>query len=451
MKKVVVIVAMLLLPSCGGKRIDTSKEQREVKQKALVYSNDSSTLNLSDEEAAALVKEAIPKGLSRQDMIRLSLANSNNVQSDFSRLGIAKSDLVQAGLFTNPTLSTLFYCNPPSHKTCVDVAVAVTISDLWQVPIRTKIAQDDLAIATQKALQTVRDTVFEASTAYNRCIYNHARYNLVARILEEVKKLPDTILSQPKHDVEHTYNKSLAQALVLVWEQKMMAAENDMVVCQGEIKRSLSIPISTPHIVLTEKMRDISLSLPPLKELTDYALKNRPEMQIAHMKIAQARHALQLQRSKIWDNVQLGFAAVSNNTSITSSKPSHLLGVTVGLNVPLFDIKQGTLSRSTYLIDTAKTEYDALKVNIDADISLIYNTLLSRTEQYKLYPSIIETLRKSTENVFTLARQGDAPVLHVYQTLVLLYETELSALDLALQIAQGLAELEKAVSKQLYA
>ena len=54
------------------------------------------------------VKRLLDDGLSRQDAVRISVINNRDLQSVFEEIGIAKSDLVQAGLFTNPSLDVLF-------------------------------------------------------------------------------------------------------------------------------------------------------------------------------------------------------------------------------------------------------------------------------------------------------------------------------------------------------
>lgn len=469
MKKVVVPLILLLAAGCGYKKIPTTKQERIITEKTQVHFPKPVNLTASEQEVAVKIKQAAEHGLTRGEMIQLALANNNTLQGEFTKLGVVKSDLVQAGFYTNPNLSTIFYFQDKSPKVYVSAGVSVTLSDLWQLPLRVRVAQDDLAIATQKVLQTVRDTIFDTKSTYNKCLYAHARYEVTSRILKQMTDLHATITahySAPQqqqvantpaasttptapvktHTVaerERDYDIALSTAMLLQWQQKEMAARNDLTTCHGEIKRALSLPIISPDIKLLEPLHPIKIVLPELKDITDFALKNRPELQIAQMKVQQAEHALQLQQSKVWDNVQVGFYASGNDDG------SYDKGLSISCNPPFFDGKQGALSRSSYLIDTAKADYRDIKVNVDTDIYVIYHTLLARMEQLRIYPDIIASYKKAVDQTGELARHSNAPVLHLYQTLVFLYDAELNALALMFQIAQGLAELEKAVGKQL--
>ena len=61
-----------------------------------------------EEKIKGLVIQALEGGLTRNEAVSVALLNNRMLQSAFEEIGIAKSDLIQAGLYSNPNLGAIF-------------------------------------------------------------------------------------------------------------------------------------------------------------------------------------------------------------------------------------------------------------------------------------------------------------------------------------------------------
>ena len=163
---------ILLLVGCAVK---TAPEWKRFQEMAKERTDQELLWEKSQEEHTAIlteVDELLADGLSRQEAVRVALLNNRVLQSSFEELGISKSDLVQAGLFSNPSLSAVFrFLISSGSGTNIDADLFFPISDLWQIPFRKKAAAAQMEATIMRLGQTVIETVAEAKHAYDAVYY----------------------------------------------------------------------------------------------------------------------------------------------------------------------------------------------------------------------------------------------------------------------------------------
>src|SRR4030042_1650482 len=106
-----------------------------------------------------------------------------SLQATFEEIGVAKADLVQAGLFTNPNLSALFRFPFGGGGSDIEAAGLIKISDFWQIPLRQKVAAARLETAILEVSDEILNTVADVKRAHNKSI---ALY-IMMREAEEMK------------------------------------------------------------------------------------------------------------------------------------------------------------------------------------------------------------------------------------------------------------------------
>src|SRR5262245_10872226 len=80
---------------------------------------------------------SLQDGLTSQEAVAIALWNSPSFQATLADLGIARADLVEAGLLRNPVLSLLFPIGPKQLEWTLQFPFEV----LWQRPRRVAAAQ----------------------------------------------------------------------------------------------------------------------------------------------------------------------------------------------------------------------------------------------------------------------------------------------------------------------
>ena len=148
------------------------------------------------EDDAAVAGQAAAvaaRGMTLADAVRLALVNNPGVQARFEDIGVARSEVVQAGLPQNPSLAVLFgfplFAGGPLGSFA---ATAMTsVSDLAQVKDRTAKAQAelerDILLVGLKACETAR----EARLAWLEVAYAKRALTLGGEVAGQVKKLSE--------------------------------------------------------------------------------------------------------------------------------------------------------------------------------------------------------------------------------------------------------------------
>lgn len=117
----------------------------------------------------------------------------------------------------------------------------------------------------------------------------------------------------------------------------------------------MGVTPSSKQIHLVDQLYE-NLIIPELAELEKYALSNRPEIQIAHMKIQQYKDTISLERAKIFKVVDIGLAYKQD-----FDKPFRGWGPYIDIQLPIFDTNYAQIARAEFLLKQAEKELLAEK------------------------------------------------------------------------------------------
>ena len=134
------LILCLLLIGCAKKPIVTDQEVVAIIQSRIDadvgWGKDSIELN---------------KDLTVEKAIQFALLNNSKIQALFEELGLSQANLVQAGLFSNPTFELdLRYPSNSGLKTNIEYLFLTSILDLFLIPLRTELADIELEQTKQK-------------------------------------------------------------------------------------------------------------------------------------------------------------------------------------------------------------------------------------------------------------------------------------------------------------
>ena len=174
LKSLSAIIGIIIL-GAGCASVETSKEWEQLKNDVQQRTGREILWEQSQEEADVIhqqVNALLEKGLTREEALRIALINNRDLQAIFEEIGMSKSELVQAGLFRNPTISAFFRF--PFHGSGTNIeadGLLFPLSDLWQMPFRKKVAAAHLERTMKRVEQTVLDTIRETKKAYDAVYY----------------------------------------------------------------------------------------------------------------------------------------------------------------------------------------------------------------------------------------------------------------------------------------
>lgn len=125
------VIALLVLSGCStisqndvfnGVKKETSKELQWIKTP----------------QEAAIVRESVNdllvKPLSQDTAVHIALINNRSLQQTYAQIGLAQSELVQAGLMSNPLLG--YSIGHAGGVTRSTISLDVALLDLLWIPLR---------------------------------------------------------------------------------------------------------------------------------------------------------------------------------------------------------------------------------------------------------------------------------------------------------------------------
>ena len=443
MKKGISVVVLLFLAGCSQKHIQRKSKKTVAGLNAQLHS----TYHTQVAWDQQFIHPDEPLSLERA--ITMAMQNNAQLQADLEMLGIANADLMQAQLFSNPELATAFEIPKQSSrsedtrlKTDVDIELAWKLSDLWQVPLRKRVAEDELEIISLRVLQNILDIYAETKIVYSDIVYQKALYVNAQAAYAQAKELNKQI----KYRYNFGYNTEqeiyLSNADVKKAKIELTQAQRRLDEAYVRIRELLYLPISTDPIALTQDLF-IPAQLPSQKQVGQLMLKNRPEIHIAQMHIEQATHKIKLERAKVFDDVQIGLSY--------ARKPDGRIrrGPLFGLSLPVFDLNQAQISRAKTVREKRKKELISTKHMLLKKVLLIYQEVETKIKNIARRKQILDTYQKAIDFDLSYAQNMQISWIHAMQNQLAYYEQRKLLLTLLMETSKNLAELERSIGTSL--
>jgi outer membrane protein, heavy metal efflux system len=128
---------------------------------------------------------SIDDGLTAQEAVAIALWNSPSFQATLADLGIARADLVEAGLLRNPVFSLLFPWGPKQ----LEWTLQFPFDALWQRPRRVAAARLNAQAVGERLVWDALTLVAQARDAHAEAVIADRRLQLTIENAELVQRL----------------------------------------------------------------------------------------------------------------------------------------------------------------------------------------------------------------------------------------------------------------------
>jgi outer membrane protein TolC len=439
---------VLICPGC--KRVKIDKEFSRIQQRTRAITHSDIVIDRQNySECMQYDETIIAQGMSLDEAIRIALQNNQDLQADFENLGVAKADLIQAGLFTNPTINSVFRFptktpEPGTGQTNIESTAALRLADLWQVPLNKRVAEDLLEIVSLRILTTILNIIHDVTVAYNACLQAQIGLENAQETMNALKKYQNQIVYRQKYGYStdlDIYNATIAltfmQLEIIDYEAKIKTA-------YIHLKQLLAIDPTELRILLTQEFY-ASIPVPSLYEIESYALDNRPEIQIVQMKIKQYQDTIALEKARLWNDVDVGVSFKQD-----FEKPFHGWGFYFSLSIPVFDSNDAQIARAKFLLMQAKKEYNAEVLRVKEQVRVNYAVYEKYIREIQIYNNeIFPTHNKAIAWALRYAESMQENILVAIQTEIDFYHSQKKLIETQYNLLNIVADLERAAGKRI--
>jgi cobalt-zinc-cadmium efflux system outer membrane protein len=345
--------------------VQTNEEWDRLKKDVLDRTEQEIIWEQSQKDEATIrqeVKRLLEDRLTRQEALRIALMNNRELQSAFEEIGISKSDLIQAGLFHNPSLGALFRFPFHGHGTNVEIEGFFSISDFWQVPFRKKVAEAQLETTMREVAQAVLDTVRDAKQAYDSVHFLGLTQRETATLLKKFKEICDEVKKRREFGFMTAMDVYLAEVMEAETEMAVHRIRSALSMAKGHLDRMMGLRTDQTGYQLSDEGPYDIRAIPEKEQAIEHALQHRLDIQIAQLKIMEARRSLKLERTMVLREVDLG---ASYEREVDGDK---VLGPGIDIQLPIFDQNQAQIAKAEFMVRRAKKRRQALEGEIREEI-----------------------------------------------------------------------------------
>lgn len=379
---------------------------------------------------------AIVDGLTDDEAVAIALWNNAAFHADLSALGIARADLVEAGLLKNPILSLLFPLGPKQ----LEATVTLPLEIFWQRPRRVAAAKADFErIATgleQNALDLARDT----RLAFYDVLFAEDR----ARLAHELERV--------RHETTELVDARFRAGEVA--ELEVIAARADeMAAAELAKRRDGEIGVARERLAslttLEGRMAGLSLSppspdtgeVPDPDSLVRTALAARPDLRASELAIEAATKRAKWEKSRM--------ATLSGILDINGSgKNGFEAGPGILAELPVFHRNKGGISRSAAEVERAARQYLAVRERIVLEVRQSRAELVqARASLDSLRGSVIPEASEAVRIAELAYRNGAESLIFVLDSMRRLSDAQLADAEALANLRRARARLDRSLGR----
>jgi cobalt-zinc-cadmium efflux system outer membrane protein len=389
----ILTVALFLLAACAS--VETEREWNQLRETAFDNTGKEIIWERSGEdekEISKRVDELLSGGITKDETVQIALMNNRSLQSTFEEIGIAKSDLVQAGLFSNPSLGALFRFPFRGGSTNIEAYGGFTLSEVWQIPLREKVAAAKMEQTLFRVAEEVLKTVAEAGHAYDRLYYSEQYENETGKIVTKLREMSDRMKVRRNFGFGSDLDIYMSESVVAEAEVEAAQIGIELEMARSRLNRVMGLGDKEIHYTMPEKGRKLPPPVPDIKKAIQFALEHRFDIQMARYEIVRSERALDLEKMRILKDVHL---EASYEKDVDGGEA---LGPGIDIQLPLFDQNQAQIAKAEYVLRKAEKDLQILSGKIREEIQGDLSRIHSLKTQLNIYrKKIIPLHRKAIE------------------------------------------------------
>lgn len=371
------VLVLLIIPLCGLIMTGCSKIPTDDDFVSSTVANriDSSVEWINDdgrdEQICKLIENATVNEMTADLAIQIALVNNPKVRAIYADIGIARADLVEAGLLCNPSFAIEIRYPPISGlKTNIEYLISSSLLDIFLIPLRTRLAKTEFEQTKLKVSNEilslafdVRETFYDLISERKKNQYTHSKVELTG-ILSEISSKQVTIGNVDPLEFH------LVQARLLEDELNLNRSQAEVIHLTEKLYRLLGLKADI-KLTLPENLPDVDDDIFDLNALKSCALTERLDLQIAKCEINRLSQMLGLKDGWTYTGLTAGLAGERDPDG------TNLIGPGFSGEIPLFNYGQAARMRIYAQLRQAYERLDEMEVKVLSEVSEAYKRLMS--------------------------------------------------------------------------
>ncbi|MBX7255848.1 MAG: TolC family protein [Candidatus Hydrogenedentes bacterium] len=245
-------------------------------------------------------------GLTQEEAIRVALLNNRAFQSIFQEIGVSRADVAQSALLSNPSLSLSARFPEGGGRSNLSVGFAQEIADLWQIPVRKRIAKDQLEQTVFHVVNAAVDLTARVRRAYFDVCSQEEAERVLAGNLDLLKHAQQLARNRFEAGEATILDVNLVASSVLEGQMRLESTRRDRDVARAGFERLLGLSFEQAGVRLTDPLPRVTADCPDEAALVKRALDTRLDVRMAALDLDAAEAEIKHQRRSILSSLVLG-------------------------------------------------------------------------------------------------------------------------------------------------
>jgi cobalt-zinc-cadmium efflux system outer membrane protein len=380
---------------------------------------------------------SLDDGLTSQESVSIALWNSPSFQATLADLGIARADLLDAGLLRNPVFSILFPVGPKQ----LEWVLQLPFDAFWQRPRRVAAARLNTQAVGQRLVWDALTLVAQARTAHADAVIAERRLALTienAELVERLAAITDARLRAGDiSELEARSARSDAARVQVV----RRAVEHDRNLARLTLAATLGLDTQADALqAVPGGLADASACGTDAARLEN-ALASRPDVRAAEITIEAAAQRARWERSRV-------LALIGLLDANGRGEEGFELGPGVTVDAPILSRNQGAVSRAEAEIERASRQYAAVRAQVVADVrSAGVRVQQARQAIAAWRDEIVPSLETEQRQAESAYQAGEIPLFTLLDVSRRLVDGRTRLLDAEADLERATIALERSIGR----
>ncbi len=378
-------------------------------------------------------------GLEESEAIATGLANNSMYQATLAQLGMAGGDAVQASLIANPQVLIYF----PSGAKEGQYTLYAPIESYFMRPTRVKIANREYRRIGDQLVQNGLNVVRDIRLAYADLALATEQSKLATEAVELRTGIAE--LTRKRFDDGDISELETITTKVDALNAKALngVQRQNVEISHARLASLIGIP------TVSTSLQPVALettNVPGLDEqqLIGTALACRPDYHAARWSVAAAQERSKLSRWLFW--------RVDSVVDVRQGPDYTRTGTGLRFDLPIFNRNQGGILRADWELNAAMHARDAIRDQIYQDVRVAFRQVNQVHANLNILEiEVLPNLSAAVEISKKGFADGGTDYLLVLQTTTQYLDARSRILDQRAAMRRAVAELERSVSRSVFA
>lgn len=369
--------------------------------------------------------ELLGAPLDADTAVRIALLNNRELRATLREVGVARGELLQAGLLPNPLIEASL---APERNTDIEIRVEWDVAGLILSPLRADIASAALDAARYHAASATIETGYMTRAAFHSVQAAEERLAISQRTLDAMTAARDAARALAGAGGIRALDLAVREAELEEERVHVAELELDVVISREELQRLLGLHGAETSWTVAAPLADAPADPVDSPDLERAALD--ASLSLREMRSDMERIGRRVGLARVEGVLPELLVDVHTLLGNPGGTDAVVFGGGVGLRLPIFDRGDGLVAAYEHELDAALERYIGMAINVRSTAREARARSMSARARARHYADVVLVARQHLVDETLL--QYNAMQVSVFQLLEAirtLQESQLAAVD----------------------